>query len=300
MTSKVAGEVMDGISVIDADTHLTEPHDLWTSRAPRQWVDRVPQVHEVKGRSMWTIDGEVFGNAVGAAVILPDGTKTFGTGFMQLGIDDVHPGASSLEPRLAMMDALGIYAQIVYPNVVGFGGQRFVDVVDSTLKALCATIFNDAMAEFQDGSGGRLFPMAILPWWDLDAAVAEVSRAACARAPGRQHQRRSPEPGIPRSGRSSLGSALGGMCRPRHAGELPHRGQRDVDELARQHAVAFVRRRAQARARLARRDDLELPDHRQSAVVRGARTAPDAAGRLGRERVGVDPVPARGARLRAG
>ena len=79
---------------------------------------------------MWTIDGEVFGNAVGASVVLPDGAKSFGTGFMQLGIDDVHAGASSIEPRLAMMDELGIYAQIVYPNVVGFGGQRFVDVVD--------------------------------------------------------------------------------------------------------------------------------------------------------------------------
>ena len=114
-----SADVMDGISVIDADTHLTEPHDLWTSRAPKEWVDRVPQVREVKGRTMWTIDGKAFGNAVGAAVILPDGSKTFGTGFMQLGIDEVHAGASAVAPRLAMMDTLGIYAQIVYPNVVG-------------------------------------------------------------------------------------------------------------------------------------------------------------------------------------
>ena len=70
-------DVMDGIAIIDADTHLTEPHDLWTSRAPREWADRVPQVRAVKGRSMWTIDGEVFGNAVGASVILPDGSWTW-------------------------------------------------------------------------------------------------------------------------------------------------------------------------------------------------------------------------------
>ena len=24
----------DGIRIIDADTHLSEPHDLWTKRAP--------------------------------------------------------------------------------------------------------------------------------------------------------------------------------------------------------------------------------------------------------------------------
>jgi predicted TIM-barrel fold metal-dependent hydrolase len=169
-------DIMEGIAIIDADTHLTEPHDLWTSRAPREYADRVPQVREVKGRSMWTIDGEVFGNAVGASVILPDGSKTFGTGFMALGIDDVHAGASAVAPRLAVMDEQGIYAQIVYPNVVGFGGQRFVDVVDPTLKSLCATIYNDAMAELQEESGGRMYPMAILPWWDIDAAVAEVAR----------------------------------------------------------------------------------------------------------------------------
>ena len=39
-------EVMGGVAVIDADTHLTEPHDLWTARAPREWADRVPQVRE--------------------------------------------------------------------------------------------------------------------------------------------------------------------------------------------------------------------------------------------------------------
>jgi predicted TIM-barrel fold metal-dependent hydrolase len=174
-TTTAAG--LEGIPVVDADTHLTEPHDLWSSRAPKGWEDRVPQVREVDGRSMWTVDGDVLGNAIGAAVIEPDGTKMFGTGFMKLGIDEVHAGASQVGPRLAMMDALGIHAQIVYPNVVGFGGQRFAGVVDPELKVMCATIYNDAMAEIQEESGQRMFPMALMPWWDVDAAVAEVERA---------------------------------------------------------------------------------------------------------------------------
>jgi predicted TIM-barrel fold metal-dependent hydrolase len=178
MTTNVAGtDLFEGIHVVDADTHLTEPHDLWTSRAPKEWVDRVPQVRVINGRQMWTIDGEVFGRAMGAAVVRPDGSKSVGPEFMGFGIDDIHEGAFSLAPRLAVMDTFGIHAQIVYPNIVGFGGQRFAEVVDPTLKLLCATIFNDAMAQIQDESGDRLFPMAILPWWDLDAAVTEVARA---------------------------------------------------------------------------------------------------------------------------
>jgi predicted TIM-barrel fold metal-dependent hydrolase len=177
-TAEVAGaELLEGIDIVDADTHLTEPHDLWTSRAPKQWVDRVPQVRDVEGQLMWTVDGQVLGKAVGAAVILPDGSKSVGTEFMAFGIDEVHAGASAVEPRLAVMDALGIRAQIVYPNVVGFGGQRFAAIADPQLKVLCATIFNDAMGEIQEESGLRMFPMALLPWWDIDAAVAEVARA---------------------------------------------------------------------------------------------------------------------------
>ena len=86
MTSATAtGDLLSGIAVVDADTHLTEPHDLWTSRAPAQWAERLPHVREVDGRPMWTIDGEVFGNATGAAVIRPDGSKLVGTEFMRMG-----------------------------------------------------------------------------------------------------------------------------------------------------------------------------------------------------------------------
>ena len=29
--------------MIDVDTHITEPRDLWTSRVPAKWKDRVPR-----------------------------------------------------------------------------------------------------------------------------------------------------------------------------------------------------------------------------------------------------------------
>ncbi len=31
----LTGELFDGLTVVDADTHLTEPHDLWSARAPK-------------------------------------------------------------------------------------------------------------------------------------------------------------------------------------------------------------------------------------------------------------------------
>ena len=51
-------------------------------------------------------------------------------------------------------------------------------IADPALKALCVTVFNDAMAEMQEESGGRIVPMALVPWWDLDASLVELERAA--------------------------------------------------------------------------------------------------------------------------
>jgi predicted TIM-barrel fold metal-dependent hydrolase len=51
-------------------------------------------------------------------------------------------------------------------------------VGDDALRLLCVTVYNDAMAGLQEESGGRLFPMGLVPWWDVDACVAETERIA--------------------------------------------------------------------------------------------------------------------------
>ena len=56
---RAAAELVKGIKVIDVDTHLSEPHDLWTSRAPAKWKDLVPQVKkDANGNPLWVIDGD--------------------------------------------------------------------------------------------------------------------------------------------------------------------------------------------------------------------------------------------------
>jgi predicted TIM-barrel fold metal-dependent hydrolase len=95
--------------------------------------------------------------------------------FLALQFEDVHTGSSSVKERLQVMDEAGIYAQIVYPNILGFGGQAAAKV-EPALRLACVKIYNDAMAELQEESGQRLFPMALLPWWDMKEAVKETER----------------------------------------------------------------------------------------------------------------------------
>jgi len=164
--------------VIDADTHLTEPHDLWTSRAPAAYRERVPRVVDVDGTPTWSVDGIALQRASASSVVHRDGSRCRGTAFIGWTFDDAHLGAHDVDARLEVMDEIGVWAHIVYPNAAGFGGQRFGTLGDPALKNLCATIYNDAMAELQEQGGGRLFPMALLPWWDIRASVEEAQRAA--------------------------------------------------------------------------------------------------------------------------
>ncbi|MCE7797185.1 amidohydrolase [Sphingobium sufflavum] len=168
------------IKVIDADTHYTEPHDMWVKRAPAQWKDRVPQVRMFEGQMSWVIDDRL---SIGTGAhpnssILKDGRKVrVLDDFLKLTFADVHDASSSVPERLKIMDAAGIHAQIVYPNILGFGGQA-TGKVDVDLRQICVEIYNDAMAEVQAESGERMFPMALLPWWDLKAAIRETERCA--------------------------------------------------------------------------------------------------------------------------
>ena len=171
-----ARELLHGIKVIDVDTHISEWHDLWTSRAPARFKDLVPRVVGVGADRRWVIgeDGFLFGASASAAV-MRDGSKSRGVEFFDKDIDDVHQGAHDVTARVRMMDEQGIYAQVAYPNILGFGGQRAMQV-DEAVRIESVRIFNDAMSDMQRESGQRIFPMALLPWWDIDASLAETER----------------------------------------------------------------------------------------------------------------------------
>jgi predicted TIM-barrel fold metal-dependent hydrolase len=172
---------LDELKVVDADTHLTEAHDLWTKRAPAAWKDRVPRVERVDGAATWVVDdGVVMGRAGAGGVVGRDGQKgrSF-EGLYEWEIEQAHVAAYDPIARVELMNEIGVWAQIVFPGVVGLGGQGLADnVKDVALRTLCLEIFNDASAELQAESGNRLLPMGLLPAWDVDLCVREAQRIA--------------------------------------------------------------------------------------------------------------------------
>jgi len=169
----------DDVQVIDADTHYTEPPDLWTSRAPAVYKDRVFHIEERNGVPTWVVDGVEIGFARGGGVVGQHGEKIPFFDSSDKGIDWVHRGAWDPKARLELMDECGIHAQVLFPNVVGLGGHTLNTVVqDEGLRMACVEIYNDAMADLQNESNLRFLPQPVMPAWDVDRCVKETERCA--------------------------------------------------------------------------------------------------------------------------
>jgi uncharacterized protein len=175
----------DDLRVIDADTHFTEPYDLWTSRAPAAYKDRVLHIEQRDGMPTWVVDGVVIGFAKGGGVVARDKSKIPFLDSMDKGHDWVHRGAWDPQARLQVMDECGIHAQVLFPNAVGLGGGNINNnVQDETLRMLCIEIYNDAMAELQESSNLRFIPLPVMPAWDVERCVKETVRCALHGARG--------------------------------------------------------------------------------------------------------------------
>jgi len=165
--------------VIDADTHFIESPDLWTSRAPKGYEDRVPQIGTVDGRDTWMLDGVALGPVRGGGVIDKQGNKSPFVESFEWGLDRIHNAAYDTTTRLALMDECCVHAQVLFPSAIGIGGHTLANATaDPTLRRLAVEIYNDAMAELQESSGNRFIPLAVMPAWDIAECVREAERAA--------------------------------------------------------------------------------------------------------------------------
>jgi predicted TIM-barrel fold metal-dependent hydrolase len=163
-----------GIKIVDCDTHLTEAPDLFTSRAPAKYKDKVPHVRRVEGVDRWFVGDRNFGS-LGGNVIRTDNNKLLGRLAFPT-MDEGHLGAYKTKERLKAMDDMGVYAQICYQNSGVTQAGSLMSLGDNDLAVTILKLYNDASAERQQESGQRLFTLAHLPLWDQKEMMAEATR----------------------------------------------------------------------------------------------------------------------------
>ncbi|MBO0731017.1 MAG: amidohydrolase [Acidimicrobiaceae bacterium] len=166
--------------IIDADSHVTEPPDVWTSRVPSRYRDDVPRVVRRGTADTWMLADE---SLTPVGVTAPAGWPTFPPEYPPT-YQDCHPGAYEAKARLDYMDEAAIWAQVLYPNVGGFGSQNFLKLQDDKLKLLCVSAYNDFLLEWASADPRRLLPIVATPYWDVLATVREVERCVALGARG--------------------------------------------------------------------------------------------------------------------
>jgi predicted TIM-barrel fold metal-dependent hydrolase len=160
--------------LIDCDSHVTEPSDLWTSRIGGKWGDKAPHLvrHQSSGEMRWKVGDYLL---TGEAKYSMAGWRDFPPSHPPT-LADADSASWNPSERLKRMDDYGLYAQVLYPNVIAFSTQAFI-AGDPNLALDCVTAYNDFIAEFADTDPQRLLPIMMVPFWDLDATYREFERA---------------------------------------------------------------------------------------------------------------------------
>ena len=92
----------------------------------------------------------------------------------------MHPAAFDPSERVKVMDSYGVDAAALYPNL-GFVGPDIYRVIDGApleFQVGIARCYNDWVLGWEQQYPGRFIPLACIPYWDIDSAVAEIERCA--------------------------------------------------------------------------------------------------------------------------
>ena len=159
---------------IDADTHITEPGDVWTSRLPAKHQAEAPRmVRTDDGVDMWRFGTRERQIPVGATAVA-GWREPFPS--IPKNLDECPAAAYDAKARLAYMDEIGAWAMALYPNIGGFGSETFLGLGDPDLMLSCVRAYNDWLIEWIEPDPRRFIPVMATPFWDVDASVAEIHR----------------------------------------------------------------------------------------------------------------------------
>jgi uncharacterized protein len=164
--------MFERFKVIDADTHITEPADTWTARVSSKWGDAVPHIERIGAFDTWLIGGKPWSKPGNTAMAgfdgyLPDGPATYA---------EIPRAAYDPTARVAFMDEQGIYAQVLYPNIGGFGAGNWLAYGDPAFALECVQAYNMFQTDFASVAPDRLLPVTSLPFWDMEETIAEIER----------------------------------------------------------------------------------------------------------------------------
>ncbi len=158
--------------IVDADTHVNEPPDLWERRMPRELRDRAPRVVDgPHGGKAWRADDGrtmAINRLVNTAGISATDWQLIPSG----GYEEMRPGGWDPKARIGDMDVDMVDVHVLFPSYA-----LLVSHSDDTeLHVAVVRAYNDWLAEFCEYAPDRLHGVAMVPASGIEDALDELRR----------------------------------------------------------------------------------------------------------------------------
>ena len=166
---------IDDMILVSIDDHIIEPPDVFEKHMPANLQDQAPKLlKDDTGKDQWIFQGESIGvPGLAAVASWPKDEWDFNP----TDLSEMRPGCYDIDARIADMDANGMLAGMNFPTFAGFAGSHLAKMPDQALTAAAVAAYNDwAIDELAGDHPGRFISLGILPFYDIDRAVAEVHR----------------------------------------------------------------------------------------------------------------------------
>jgi len=156
-------------TIISADSHVTEPPNVFIDRIDPKYRDRAPfvvkddnmgEVYEIPGMKV-----PIFMGLIAAA-----GQDPSEMSIMKGRFEDLHPGGWDPNARLAEQDRDGIHAEVIYPTV----GMQICNHRDVDYKKACMDAYNLWMAEYCAVHPDRLLGIGQTPLRSPEEGVQDL------------------------------------------------------------------------------------------------------------------------------
>src|SRR5579872_6950458 len=170
------GVEMPDYKLISADSHVSEPPDLWVTRCDKKYRERAPRLAlnpNGKEGAYFLYEGHEphpIGIGLGAGKS-PAELKEFLT---RATYADARPGGWDPAERLKDNALDGVEADVLYTTL----GFRIFWLRDSRLQADCFRAYNDWLAEYCSYAPKRMAGLALIPLYDPQAGARELERCA--------------------------------------------------------------------------------------------------------------------------
>ncbi len=163
--------------LLDADSHVSEPLNLWRERLPRKYRDIAPHMEtEYEGRpgAWWHIEKD----RPPHNVILGFGANKSLEELQQLlesfSYAGAHRGGWDPAQRVKDMDLDGVAGDVLYTTL----GFRMFWIRDAKFQRACFRVYNDWLAEFCAYSPKRLKGLALISLYDPKQAAQDLADSA--------------------------------------------------------------------------------------------------------------------------